>query len=472
MLKSNTLVSVDIETTGLNADLHEIIEIGAVKLVDGKIVAEYSELVKPEKPVPEHITHLTGISDKDLKKACTIREVLPSFLDFVSGSRILGQNVGFDVAFLRAAAGMGNFASPLDTCELARILLPMLPSYSLDSLMEFFSLECENRHRALDDARVTAQVFLKLTEMLRMIPDSLLNEMTSLARRTGSSLGDLFESHLLERMNETAPLGLKKGFPFDRAGSDNMYGDFSFDETMPEPDSTGVDPHTVASLLGKNGRMSQIFDTYEERSGQIAMAAKIAKSFNDSEILLAEAGTGTGKSIAYLLPSVIHAEKARERVVVSTNTKNLQEQLFYKDIPLLGSILDFPFRAVILKGRGNYICINRWQRLVETPEQYLTKGERALVLPVAAWLHTTVTGDISETGFFQMLFETGLLDRINSDTSFCLGARCVYHDQCYVSRVRRAAQKAHLIIVNHSLVFSDMISDGGVLGGYARIIFD
>ena len=472
MPKSDILVSVDVETTGLNADLHEIIEIGAVKLAGGKIVAEYSELVKPEKPVPDHITRLIGISDRELEKASRIREVLPSFLDFVSGARILGQNVGFDVAFLRASAGLGNFASPFDTCELARILLPMLPSYSLDSLMEYFSLECENRHRALDDARVTAQVFLKLTDMLRMIPDSLLNEMTAIARRTGSSLSDLFETHLLARMNEQPPSSLQKYIPPAGSGSDNMYGDFSDDDIIAEPGSTHVDPKHISSLLGKDGRMSQIFDAYEERSGQIAMAGKIAGAFNDSEILLAEAGTGTGKSIAYLLPSVIFAERACERVVVSTNTKNLQEQLFYKDIPLLGSILDFPFRAVILKGRGNYICLSRWQRLVETPDQYLTKSERALVLPVAAWLHTTVTGDISETGFFQMLYETGLLDRINSDISFCTGVRCGHRDRCFVSRIRKAAQKAHLIIVNHSLVFSDMVSDGGVLGGYTRIIFD
>ena len=472
MLRSDTFVSVDIETTGLKADLHEIIEIGAVKVDKGVITAEYSELVKPDKPVPGHITRLTGIAEKDLHNAGDIRQVLPSFLDFVSGYRVLGQNVGFDVAFLRAAAGMGNFGSPLDTCELARILLPMLPSYSLDSLMEFFSLECENRHRALDDARVTAQIFLKLTEMLRMVPDSLLNEMTAIAGRTGSSLRDIFEAHLLERMNETAPARLKKLSPPAAAKIDNMYGDFSGDEPVTEPESSSVDPQFVASLLRKGGRMSQIYDAYEERSGQIDMAMKITCAFNDSEIMLAEAGTGTGKSIAYLLPAVLFAETARDRVVVSTNTKNLQEQLFYKDIPLLGAILDFPFRVVILKGRGNYICLNRWQRLVETPEQYLTKAERALVLPVAAWLHTTVTGDISETGFFQMLYETGLLDRINSDSAFCLGAQCQFRDRCFVSRIRKAAQRAHLIIVNHSLVFSDMVSDGGVLGGYSRIVFD
>ncbi|HEX3000097.1 MAG TPA: exonuclease domain-containing protein, partial [Armatimonadota bacterium] len=136
MVRPDTFVSVDIETTGLDSDLHEIIEIGAVKVVEGKVTAEFSELVKPEKPVPEFITRLTGISDRDLRGAGTIRQVLPAFLDFVTGYTIIGQNIGFDVAFLRTVAGIGNFGAPVDNCELARILLPMLPSFSLDSLID------------------------------------------------------------------------------------------------------------------------------------------------------------------------------------------------------------------------------------------------------------------------------------------------------------------------------------------------
>jgi ATP-dependent DNA helicase DinG len=473
MKRPDTFVSVDVETTGLNADLHEIIEIGAVRVVEGKVAAEFDELVKPVKPVPEFITRLTGISDSDLKNAPSIREVIPPFLEFIAGYQIVGQNAGFDVAFLRAAAGAGSITAPIDTCEFSRVLIPMLPSYSLDSLIEFFALKPETRHRALADSRVTAEVYLRLVDMLRVMPDGLLAEMTSLSGKAGSSLGDLFQAHLMERINEPPRPRVQPLAPVsERKGPDNLFGDFVTEPAAGECGPELLDECRVESLLGKDGELSRRHESYEVRPGQIALARRIVRAFNESEILLAEAGTGTGKSIAYLLPSVMFAEAARERVVVSTNTKNLQEQLFFKDIPLLGKVLDSPFRAVILKGRGNYICLTRWRRLIDTPDQFLTRQERALFLPVAAWLHTTVTGDLSETGFFPMLAESGLLERINSETISCSGPRCAHRDQCFVNRVRRAAQRAHLIIVNHSLVFSDMVSEGAVLGEYSRIVFD
>ncbi len=473
MLKPDTFVSVDVETTGLDAQLHEIIEVGAVKVVNGTVAAEYSQLVKPLKPLPDFITHLTGISAADLKHAPPIRDAMPPFLDFVSGFKIVGQNIGFDIGFLRAAAGMGNFSNPIDTVEFARVLLPMLPSYNLDSLIEFFALEPEKRHRALEDARVTAQVYLKLLGMLRVFPDGLLAEMNALSSRTGSSLAEVFEAHLMERIEHPTAFRGPAHIPDARmAGPDNMFGDFSGD--IPDFGETGgfVDENRMEDVLRAGGALSRVHEDFEERPGQIALARRMVRAFNDAEIFLAEAGTGTGKSIAYLAPSVLFAESAHERVVVSTNTKNLQEQLFYKDIPLLARMLDFGFRAVILKGRGNYICLTRWKRLIETPDQYLTRQERALVLPVAAWLHTTTTGDLSETGFFPMLAETGLLERINSEPVSCLGPRCRHRDRCFVNRIRNAARRAHIVIVNHSLVFSDMVSEGAVLGMYARIVFD
>jgi len=475
MISPDTFVSIDIETTGLDPNINEIIEVGAVKVEHGKITAEYSELVKPSHPIPEFITHITGITNEEVQNAGTIDDVIPSFLDFISGFRLLGQNVGFDVAFLRRAAGIGKIGMAVNNISLARILLPCLPSYSLDSLIDFFALKPEKRHRALDDAQITAVIFLKLIDMLRMVPVSFLNEMLSISSRTDSLLKDVFEAQYLERANEPLKRTEKHHLPVLKLQekSNNIFGDFSRNiPSPPESETITIDPKSVASLLSKGGKLNRNYDSYEERPGQITFAKKVATAFNDSEILLAEAGTGTGKSIAYLLPAILWAEAARERVVISTNTKNLQEQLFSKDIPLISRILDFPFRAVILKGRGNYICLHRWQRLVDTSERYLSKQESDLILPTASWLHTTTTGDLSETGFFSMLAESGLLERINSDPISCIGTHCPSREQCFVNRIRRAAQRAHIIIVNHSLIFSDMITEGGVLGSYTSLVFD
>ena len=472
--KPETFVSIDIETTGLDPELSKIIEIGAVKVKNGNIIDEYSRLVKPDVPIPDYIIRLTGITNEDVKSEESIGDVIPSFLDFIGGYRLIGQNVGFDVAFLRRAAGIGNIDTAVDNIDLARILLPCLSSYSLDSLIDFFALNPEKRHRALADARVTAFIFLKLIDMLRMVPILFLNEMIRISSLTGSNLRDIFEVHLLERSQIVEPTASNKipVLPKQKEQSTNIFGDFSREPSPQKSHTVTVDPGTLSSLLQEGGRFSQHCEAYEERHGQIDLARKIAVAFNDSEILLAEAGTGIGKSIAYLIPAIMWADAARERVVISTNTKNLQEQLFFKDIPILSKVIDFPFRAVILKGRGNYICLHRWQRVIETPERYLAKGERDFLLPVAGWLLDTTTGDLSETGFFSMLSESGLLDRINSDSVSCLGQRCQFREKCFVNRVRKAAQHSHIVIVNHSVVFSDMVSEGRVLGLYSRIVFD
>ena len=474
MRSSDTFVSFDIETTGLDPNAHEIIEIGAVKVEHGKIIEEFSKLVKPEKPIPEFITHLTGIRESDVESAQSVNEVIPEFLDFANGYLLLGQNVGFDIGFLRRVVKYKNIAPAIDNIEFARIMLPQLPSYSLGSLIEFFALTPEKRHRALDDAKITAIIFLNLLDILRLSSTEFVSEMLAISQKTGSIIREVFEAHCKKRIAKTSPEHpkTKPVLPSYIPRSNNIFGDFTREITPKEPGETKLDQEYIACLLKKRGALSKHHESYEERPGQIAFAGKIASALNDSEILLAEAGTGVGKSIAYLIPTILWAETAQERVIISTNTKNLQEQLFTKDIPLLSKILDFPFRAVILKGRGNYICLNRWNRLVKAPERYLSREEQGLLLPVSSWLKGTLTGDLSETGFYPMLLESGLLERIRSESPLCLGSRCAFRDNCFVNRVRKAAQRSHVIIVNHSLIFSDMTSEGGVLGPYNRIVFD
>ena len=472
MRNSTTFVCFDVETTGLDPQYCEIIEIGAVKVIDGEIAGEFSELAKPERPISEFITNLTGITNADVQNARNPKDVADSFAHFAKGFRLLGQNVGFDLSFLRRYRIYTPSGTAIDNIDLARILLPYLPAYNLDSLAEFFSLVPDTRHRALSDAKLTAGVFLKLLDMLWTAKPETINGLYGLATKSGSELAAFLNDHLRDR-TENPLNNLPEASFLNGAKSDNIFGDFSPSELMiQEEDEQPISPDETAAVLSGEGSLSKHHETFEVRSGQIELACKITGAFNDSEILLAEAGTGTGKSIAYLVPSILWAERNNGRVIVSTNTKNLQEQLFQKDIPLLGKVLGVPFRAVILKGRGNYICLNRWNRVIDSPDRYLSKEEKSLLLPVASWLNGTLTGDISETGFFQLVAETGLLEKINSDSPTCIGTRCKFREMCFVNRIRKASQRAHIIIVNHSLVFSDMMADGGVLGSYSRIIFD
>ncbi len=476
MKRPDTFVSFDVETTGLDPNRDEIIEIGAVRVDRGEIVGEYAELVNPGRPIPGFITHLTGINDRDVAGAESIGTVIPTFLDFAEGYVLLGQNVSFDISFLNAR-GMVYRGPYIDNIDLARIMLPHLYSYSLENLIDYFDIKTADRHRAPDDAKATAEIFILLLDMLGETPDDFVNKLFKLSSRSKSAFGAVLEAELKLRLETDARKESKKRplkkypKPAEPLG-DNIYGDFENLDSGPPAENPAVDPAEIAAMLSGGGGLAKYHTAYEEREGQIGLATRIAGAFNDSEIMLAEAGTGIGKSIAYLIPAVVWAQQAKQRVVISTNTKNLQEQLFTTDIPLVGNMLTEPFRAVILKGRGNYICRNRWKHIEDAPDRLLSKKEHSLLLPVASWLTSTRTGDLSETGFFPLLAESGLMEKINSDSSMCLGSRCKFREKCFVNRIRKAVQVSHVIVVNHSLVFSDMVSGGGVLGQYNRIVFD
>jgi DNA polymerase-3 subunit epsilon/ATP-dependent DNA helicase DinG len=232
--------------------------------------------------------------------------------------------------------------------------------------------------------------------------------------------------------------------------------------------------------------MSQIFEHYEMRSQQCEMAQKIAQSFNDGTALLIEAGTGTGKSMAYLLPAAVYALQRGERVVISTNTINLQDQLFFKDIPDVQRIVqDYhatkrasyvsqvytpsALISVLLKGRSNYLCLYRYQRLLHA-DNARSPEEARLLLKIHFWREVTTSGDGSE-----MLLadnERKVWNSVNVPADTCLGRKCQYYYDCYFYRARRAADSAHLVVVNHALMLADVQAENGVLPPYDHLVVD
>jgi predicted DnaQ family exonuclease/DinG family helicase len=227
-----------------------------------------------------------------------------------------------------------------------------------------------------------------------------------------------------------------------------------------------VDGDAIEALFAPGGPVPSRLSGYEERREQLDMMRAVGDAITSSTHLVVEAGTGVGKSLAYLVPAIHFAVANGARVVVSTNTKNLQEQLFYKDLPFLEQCLSFRFGAALLKGRGNYLCLERWRRLVE---RGLSPSERADLLPVVVWQEETASGDISENVAFKGLGY--LWSRISADGP-CQGSRCPSSDRCYLLKARRASQEAHVAVVNHSLLFSDTEADNRVLGEYSHLVCD
>ena len=237
-----------------------------------------------------------------------------------------------------------------------------------------------------------------------------------------------------------------------------------------------TDPHAIRALLGPDGPMAGLLDDYELRESQLQMTLAIAQLYARGGRLLVEAGPGTGKSLAYLVPAVHHAVATGERVVVATNTITLQEQLFSKDIPFMRSWLPFDFKATLLKGRANYVSLRRWNRYLNAPSRRADgtwfDDEVKFKLRMLVWLAQTQHGDRSEiklTGFEELFWL-----RAASTADDCLAAHCENYktQQCFYWNSRRAAQDADLIVTNHALLLADALRGGTVLPPHEHLVVD
>ena len=208
----------------------------------------------------------------------------------------------------------------------------------------------------------------------------------------------------------------------------------------------------VARAFADDGPLARALPQFEPRDGQRRMAAAMAGILEDGGVLLAEAGTGTGKTMAYLVPAILSGH----RVLISTGTKNLQEQIYSKDVPLLREALGVPFTATCMKGRANYLCLHRFE---EYKSRQAVRGSRlssdeAIFLPVIEhWLPQTPTGDRAELA--ELPEDLALWHEVSATAETCLGSECPRHSECYVTRMRQRAAESDVVIVNHHLLCAD-----------------
>ncbi len=235
----------------------------------------------------------------------------------------------------------------------------------------------------------------------------------------------------------------------------------------------------LLEILGPGGKIAERLRHYETRPQQLEMAEAVARALREKRHLMVEAGTGVGKSFAYLVPAILAAaDPANEtlkhrRIVVSTHTISLQEQLIQKDLPLLNAVIPLEFTAVLAKGRGNYLSLRRMKNAIARA-QHLFKEEEEFVAAraIAAWAKQTHDGSLSDLPYRPL---RQVWDEMQSDHGNCMGRNCPEHAQCFYYRARRRVQNAQLLIVNHALFFSDLAlrRDGvSILPDYDAVIFD
>src|SRR6478672_1042013 len=229
----------------------------------------------------------------------------------------------------------------------------------------------------------------------------------------------------------------------------------------------------MKDIFGEGGLIANFHEAYEHRDGQVKMAEAVMRAFDEKRHLVVEAGTGTGKTLAYLVPAIAAALGKKRRVIISTGTKNLQEQLMEKDITFLQRVMPKKFTAAYMKGRSNYACLNR---IYKAEDQPFLEGlnEIDYFEEIRHWSRESKTGDRAELR--NLPENLSFWNRINARSEICLGQKCPDFEPCFITRMRARAEDADIIIVNHHLFFADLAVRGSqygrVIPDYSAVIFD
>jgi ATP-dependent DNA helicase DinG len=487
-LVPNVYVALDLETTGLDPERDAIMDVGAVKFRGEQVLESFESLVDPGRPIPYGIQQLTGITPDMVKDAPRLGNVLSRLRRLVGDLPVIGHNVSFDLGFLRRHDLLQANAA-IDTFELASILLPHAGRYSLGILAGDLGITLPATHRALADARVTHALFVALLDQARRLDLTVIQAINRMAARSHWSLRPIFDDLEKQRARTvfTGTLGQQlaaKGTLSAAAGGTELLRELAVDEEPQPLRSTSapspLDIDELAATLEEGGLFAQNMPVFEYRRQQVEMLRHVAGAFNDSRHMMVEAGTGTGKSMAYLLPAIYWAVKNCQRVVIATHTINLQDQLIAKDIPDLQRILPVEFRAAALKGRSNYVCphrVKQFQDSLGTRGGLDREGTSAtsylelrVLSRVLVWLNTTLTGDKQEL-FLPTGADNAIWRHLCSDPELCPSERC-RKENCFFHRARQAAESAHLIVVNHALLLADAAAENRVLPDYRYLVVD
>jgi ATP-dependent DNA helicase DinG len=461
------LICLDIEATGLDLDNDDIIEVAAVRFNADNILEQFHTLIDPQVPIPARITTLTGISDADVTGKPTMRAVRADLKAFIGDAPIVGHKVNYDVTLLQAH-GIAEHNTLIDTYELASFLLPTAARYSLGSLVEQLELSDLNAHRALDDVLATIELYRELWRRALLLPLNVLQEIAHAARELDWQALPVVQEALRVRAKDALDekISSRRPLAFQQGPAKKFWDSITIDHEH-EP----VEVDELTAMIEPDGLMSEQIPNYESRPSQVKMLARVAKALNNSEHVMIEAPTGTGKSLAYLIPAIAYSTHNNSRVVISTATLALQDQIMEKDVPLLQESLGVRFSAAVAKGRNNYLCPR--QLAAQRRRHPRSVDELRVLAKVLVWLETSTTGDKSEINLRGFAEDMAWM-KLSAQDEGCNLHRCENEMDgiCPFYNARQKAEAANIVVANHALLLSDVQMGSRVLPNYRCLVID
>ncbi|MBR2834965.1 MAG: DNA polymerase III subunit epsilon [Coriobacteriales bacterium] len=471
-LLEDDLVIIDTETTGLDFKECELIEVAAARLRGRDIIDTFDCFIKPQKPIPVEIAALTGITNEMVKDAPCAKIVVEQFMEFAGDTVLVAHNAIFDMHFLKKANdGVQVGDTWIDSLELSRIVLPCLTSHKLHDLSRAFGLH-SSTHRALDDVIATCGLWRVLLTAASDLPTGLLTTLANLYPSVAWPYRHIF--------TQIATLGHPEHFSlYDQRSQCCAHLSLSpredayeIEELQPLEYPTQDEITRAFSYTGIVGSM---YEAYELRNEQKDMALAVARAFMQHQKVAIEAGTGVGKSIAYLVPAVLLSQKNHITVGIATKTNALTDQIINHELPLLSKNLNTPLTYTALKGYDNYPCMRKLLALLrkgsKTESEDVLDNDRNTCEPSEDLLNAiaalcvfalqSAQGDLNCLGI-----KWGKLQRsdFTSTAAECQKRQCPFFPHlCYLHLARKLAASSDIVVTNHSLLFRQVGSDIEVL---------
>ena len=458
------IVVFDVETLGCEFERDEIIEFAALRVRNGQIQESCHFLIQPDQGITKKALFDTDIHTEKFNNASPLSKHRQEIINLFDDAVLVGHEVSLYLSILQRQLNV-RFLQPFwDTLTLVRVFFPTIHHHQLEYLAEKLSLPSRE------------EVEMHLSEKNAWITWKLFEVCWKKGLEFDLSFYDQAQSFLEgwagRGFFEELHKNISRSFPDRPIRTDLVLAPFSegLFERAKNPSANVPDSiDWVVDNFSPGGNLERNLPSYESRAGQVKMAKLIAEGLSSSHHVVVEAGTGTGKSFAYLIPSLWSAKKTGRKVVVATHTIPLQEQLQKKDIPILETVLPFSFRASVLKGKNNYCCLKKWMECLDNREIFGCEQKLA-VLSILVWLRETLVGDIQELSKVPGLME--LWPNISADNETCIPGRCSKASVCFLLRARKKAEEADVLIVNHSLLFSDLKTEYNVLPEYHQLVID